>query len=42
MEEYTEYIVETEERGAPGGYGKDKDYKLYWREEQDLEILDEH
>lgn len=34
----TVYIVESDEKGVPGGYGEDGGYKLFWCKEGELEI----
>lgn len=33
------YTVESDERGVPGGYGEDGDYKLFDCLESELEVL---
>lgn len=36
------YIIESDDKDALGGYGKEGNYKLFWCKEQDMELSDEH
>ena len=40
--EYTDrtvYVVESDEKGVPGGYGGKNSWKLFWCEEEEIEEI---